>query len=85
MKTSGSKSERRSRYSSPGKPDKNSYYGKKESKSEKSLNVEKLKDIKRNDKSNHKEKIVFHSIKQRNSQNWNKNKNEMQKVVEEDD
>ena len=84
-KTSGSKSERRSRYSSPGKPDKNSYYGKKESKSEKSLNVEKLKDIKNNDKFIHKEKIVFHSIKQRNSQNWNKNKNEMQKVVEEDD
>ena len=84
-KTSGSKSERRSRHSSPGKPDKNSYYGKKESKSEKSLNVEKLKDIKRNDKYIHKEKIVFQSIKQRNSQNWNKNKNEMQKVVEEDD
>jgi hypothetical protein len=85
-KTSGSKSERRSRYSSPGKPDKNSYYGKKESKSEKSLNVEKFKDIKTNyNKYIYKEKILLHSIKQRNSQNWNKSKNEMQKVVEEDD
>ena len=85
-KTSGSKSERRSRYSSPGKPDKSSYYGKKESKSEKSLNVEKLKDIKTNyNKYIHKEKNVLHAMKERNSQNWNKSKNEMQKVVEEDD
>ena len=85
-KTSGSKSERRSRCSSPGKPDKSSYYAKKESKSEKSLNVEKFKDIKTNyNKYIHKERNVFHSIKQRNSQNWNKSKNEMQKVVEEDD
>ena len=85
-KTSGSKSERRSRCSSPGKTDKNIYYGKKESKSEKSLNVEKFKDIKANyNKNIHKEKIIFHSIKHRDSQNWNKSKNEMQKVVEEDD
>ena len=85
-KTSGSKSERRSRYSSPGKPDKSSYYGKKESKSEKSLNVEKLKDIKINyNKYIHKEKNVLYAMKERNSQNWNKSKNEMQKVIEEDD